>query len=109
MLSGWSSLHAPPIPLGSMWCDLKHNFAVWQRYALNGADVLGQPAAPPLHTTAIRSCIARAPATRRSRVGALPAASRCVVSLRKGFADEPSVDGISQDLDRTMRGHRRYP
>jgi hypothetical protein len=28
-------------------CDLKHNFAVWQRYALNGADVLGQPAAAP--------------------------------------------------------------
>ena len=34
-------------PFGLYMCDLKHNFAVWQRYALNGADVLGQPAAAP--------------------------------------------------------------
>ena len=54
--------------------------------------MLGQPATTPLHTTEIRSCIARARATRRSRVGSLPAESRCVVSLRKGFADEPFVD-----------------
>ena len=28
-----------PHPLGLDVCDLKHNFAVWQRYALNDLDV----------------------------------------------------------------------
>src|SRR6266478_6530992 len=41
-------------------CDLNHKVAVWQRYALNGTDVLGQPATASLDTTEIRSCIARA-------------------------------------------------
>jgi hypothetical protein len=96
---------SPSHPFGIPVCDLNHKVAVWQRYALNGTDVVGQPATASLDTTEIRNCIARASNAKIAR-RRLPTGRISVRRiLKERILFEPFVDGISKDLDRTMRGH----